>query len=297
MTPYRHLLCPVDFSDISRIALEWSLRFAKDVGGRVTALHVMDTAIFAVGNLAAVPGVVPQLRQVAEEQLARWKEEMDLSHVQVELQEGAPDEAIVAASARPGVDLVVMGTHGIAGFQKFLLGSVTERVLHRIRVPLLTLSPKVEEAGGGNFVPPKTIVMGIDFGDEAGGVVRHGVWLAEHYQAKLIAVHAVPVPYVVLNDKTLERLGARELERLQEILTADRRKELSELLPETMSTEAQIVVRVGSPFETLVEQVQEHGANLVVLGAGGHGESGFRWLGSTCHKMVRSAARPVLVVR
>lgn len=297
MTPYRRLLCPVDFSTVSRMALDWSVRFAEDVDGKLILLHVMDTALVSFGNLVAVPDVLPELRGRAEEQLARWKQEMDLSRVQVEMLEGAPDAAIVAAAARHDIDLVVMGTHGLSGFQKLFLGSVTEKVLHRLHIPLLTLSPRMGEEARTTFAPPKTIVMGLEFGEEAQSVIRHGVWLAEHYQATLVAVHAVPVPYVVLNERTLERLGPGELARIQENLTADSRKAISELLPKSMSTEAQIVVRVGTPFETLRALMRERSADLVVMGAGGHGEAGIRWLGSTCHKMVRSASRPVLIVR
>jgi nucleotide-binding universal stress UspA family protein len=297
VTPYRTLLCPIDFSDASRLAVEWCVGFAKDVDAELVLLHVLDTPHLAVGNLVAVPDLVPELRKRADEELARWRQEIDLSRARVETQEGAPDDTILAAASRLGVDLVVMGTHGLSGFQKLFLGSVTERVLHQLHVPLLTLSSGGREQERAGFSPPRTIVIGIDFGEEASSVIRHGLWLAEHYQAELVAVHAVPVPYVVLNDQTLERLGPDELIRLEHDLTADRRAQIADLLPESMSTEVRIVAKVGAPFDVLRGVVRERRADLVVLGAGGHGEASVRWLGSTCHKMVRSSARPVLIVR
>jgi nucleotide-binding universal stress UspA family protein len=69
------------------------------------------------------------------------------------------------------------------------------------------------------------------------------------------------------------------------------------LLPASVGAERLAVVRVGAPFEVLRDAVEEHSVNMAILGAGGHGDAGIRWLGSTCHKMVRLAPCPVMVVR
>ena len=292
MTPYRHLLCPVDFSDVSRRALRWSSRFARDVDARLSVLHVIDTGTLSIGNLVAVPNAREELRQRVEENAQSWKREGDFREGQIEIVEGVTADVIAASANERDVDLLVMGTHGLSGFQKLLLGSVTEKVLHRVKVPMLTLSPSAPAGEGFEWV-----VLAIDFGPESQSVVRHGVWLAEHYGAKLIAAHAVPVPYVVLNERTVERLGPRELSRLEESLTADRKKELERLLPESSGSAIELVVRVGSPFDLLEELSSKASPGLMVMGAGGHGGAGVRWLGSTCHKVVRSAPCPVLIVR
>jgi nucleotide-binding universal stress UspA family protein len=88
-----------------------------------------------------------------------------------------------------------------------------------------------------------------------------------------------------------------EVERLTESLVSKRREDLEALLPASAGAERQAVVRVGAPFESLRNVVQEYSVDLAILGAGGHGDAGIRWLGSTCHKMVRLAPCPVMVVR
>jgi nucleotide-binding universal stress UspA family protein len=190
-----------------------------------------------------------------------------------------------------------MGTHGLSGFEKLFLGSVTEKVLHRARVPLLTLSPSVEEKRTMGPRGSRCIVIAIDLGRESLAVVRHGIWLAEHFQAKLSAVHVVSPPYMVVNEASFEPLGQLELKRVTESLTAQRRKDLRALLPESTGVPVEAVVEIGSTFETLRHIVEERSADLVVMGAGDHGEAGIRWLGSTCHKMARWAPCPVMVVR
>jgi nucleotide-binding universal stress UspA family protein len=295
-TPYRHLLCPVDFSDISRTALEWSLGFAGEVGARVTVLHVVDTSLLSVGNLVGVPGVLGEMRRRAEETLTGWKHELDFGSARVEVVDGVPADAIVSAAHRQDVDVLVMGTFGLGGFQKLLLGSVTEKVLHRVKIPLLTLSPKVGEREIKASVRPKTLVMAIDFGEDSPTVVRHGVWLAEHYRAKLVVAHAVPIPAVLLDDRTLQMVPVEALVSIEESLIEERRKELEEMLP-NVETEVETVVAVGAPFDILRALARERSADLIVMGAGGHGAARLLWLGSTTHKIVRSAECPVLIAR
>lgn len=295
MTPYRHLLCPVDFSDSSRRAIAWSSRFSKSVGARLTVLHVVDTRLLSIGNLVAVPNAFDEIRQRAEEALVELKREVDLTGAKVEISEGVPEDVVVSAANRGDVDLLVMGTHGLSGIQKFLLGSVTEKVLHRVQVPLLSVSPGAERQTG--FPDPRTILMAIDFGPESQAVVRHGTWLAEHYRAKLIALHVVRVPYVVLSERSFEPLTRLEVDRLTDSLVAKRRDDLEALLPEIPGGEREAIVRVGAPFECLREAIAERSVEMLILGAGGHGETGIRWLGSTCHKLVRLAPCPVMVVR
>ncbi len=209
--------------------------------------------------------------------------------------EGVPEQVLVTAANEGDVDLVVMGTHGLSGFQKFFLGSVTERVLHRVKVPVLALSPWVRDSKTGTFRPPQTIVMAIDFGPESESVVRHGIWLKEHYKAKLVAVNVVSVPYVLASEFGIEPVSEMQLQRIRESLVDESWKKLQALLPESTGTE--IAVTFGWPFEALQKEVSHRSADLVLMGAGGHGNLGFTWLGSTCHKMVRWAPCPVMVVR
>jgi nucleotide-binding universal stress UspA family protein len=292
--PYRHLLCPVDFSPVSRAALEWALGFAREIGARVTVLHVVDETLLSVGNLVAVPGALEEMRQRADETVTAWKREIDFGNARVEVAEGAPAQAILSAAHRSAVDLVVMGTFGLSGFQKLLLGSVTEKVLHRVQVPLLTVSSKV--GGEGLTSGPKTLLMAIDLGEDAPLVIRHGVWLAAHYRAELLAVHAAPIPAVLLDERTLQMVPAEALLSIEESLIRERRAQLEAMLPK-VATEVEIVVKVGGGFDVLRSVVRERSVDFVVMGAGGRGAGRLLWLGSTTHKMVRSAECPVLIAR
>jgi nucleotide-binding universal stress UspA family protein len=138
--------------------------------------------------------------------------------------------------------------------------------------------------------------MAIDLDEDSPLVIRHGVWLAGHYRAKLVAVHAAPIPSVLVDDRTFQMVPPEALIAIEDSLLEERRKKLEGLLPR-VETEVEIVVVMGAPFDVLRTLARERSADLLILGAGGRGEARRLWLGSTTHKMVRSAACPVLIVR
>lgn len=290
-TPYSNILCPVDFSDISKMATAWSHELASELDSKLTLLHAMDTTLLNVGNLVAIPNTAEELEREARRAMADWVTELDLSGASVRIAEGVPADVIVNQTEREQVDLLVMGTHGLSGIQKLLLGSVMEKVLHRVSVPLLSFSPRSPDAPHA----PKNVLLAVDFGPETHAVVRHGVWLAEHFGAKLFAAHAVSVPYVVLNDRSMERLTPEQLERLQDSLTAERRDELAGLFVDT-TTPVDVVSMMGSAYRAILEAIEQHDIDWVVMGRGGHGQRNLGWVGSTCHKLVRSAPCPILIV-
>ncbi|HXV59619.1 MAG TPA: universal stress protein [Vicinamibacteria bacterium] len=289
---YRRLLCPVDFSDISRRALEWTLSFSKELQASVTLLHVIDSRMTSVGNLVNIPDVSHELRQRADGMLHEWQRVLNLSRVKIEIREGVPDQEVVNATREAPVDLLIMGTHGFGGFQRLLLGSVTEKVLHRVRVPLMTIS---QASALEPSKRPTRVVTAVDLGAESSEVVRHGLFLARHFAVSLVAAHVLPVPDVVLNYRTVEQLGAEELARLTKRITEERRKELEQLMSHATDVDVEIETAVGRPYAILTGLVRD--TDLLVMGAGGHGEAALGWLGSVCHKMVRSAPCPVLIVR
>jgi nucleotide-binding universal stress UspA family protein len=282
---------------MSRSALGWANELASELSAELIVLHAVDTTALAVGNLAAVPGELKAAKMRAEESFREWQRESALPKVDFRVIEGPPFQKIADSAKELGADLVVMGTHGHSGVQRLLLGSVTEKVLHRVSVPLLTVSPSSASTTDSPSWKPRRILIALDFGPECESVIRHGLWLGDHYDAEVVVMHVVAIPYVVLNESTLEGLRPADIEKIRERLSEDRRRDLEKLLPEDSETRAKTIVRVGSAIENLNEVIGEEQIDLAVLGAGGHGPRGLSWLGSTCHKLVRAAPCPVLTVR
>jgi len=134
MVEIRRMLCPIDFSDTSRHALEHAVAIAKWYGSQITALHVIHPAplleppiLFAEFPKGDAPTASD--RQSLRDQLDAWLEPVHAVGVKTEtrLDQGNPAPHIIDCAALLPADLIVMGTHGRGGVERFLLGSVAER--------------------------------------------------------------------------------------------------------------------------------------------------------------------------
>ena len=112
-------------------------------------------------------------------------------------------------------------------------------------------------------------------------------------------MHVISPFPAALSDAEVPRLTEDDYRERKHALVRERQKELENLIPPEFreTNEAEPVIREGPPFDRIYELARERQADLVVLGAHGHGRSDFGWIGSTCHKVMRAAPRPVLVVR
>lgn len=138
---YDSILVPTDGSREVERALEYAFELAHRHDATIRALYVVNAAGY--GGLpmeTALDGVNGALRNEGQEAVDRVEElAPDDVAVETAVREGAPSHVIVAEADSASDDLVVMGTHGRGGIDRLLLGSVTERVVRRSPVPVLTV--------------------------------------------------------------------------------------------------------------------------------------------------------------
>jgi nucleotide-binding universal stress UspA family protein len=136
------LLVPVDFSEHSERALAYAVDLSKTLGAKVHVLHVYPITMYAAPPLVPGPLVVSQFRdesqRVFEELMTRVKRDYS-PELTGSLCEGVPHVEILRCASEVGADMIVMGTHGRAGLEHLLLGSVAERVVRGAHVPVLTV--------------------------------------------------------------------------------------------------------------------------------------------------------------
>jgi nucleotide-binding universal stress UspA family protein len=126
----KHILACVDFSEHSTRALAEVGEYARANGSKVTLIHISDTHPFVP------PETILETTSVTDEaahrtQLAKLRDQ-HLTEVEVELQvvpDHAPAKAICEYAEKHGVDLIVVGSHGRGGMERWLIGSVAERVV------------------------------------------------------------------------------------------------------------------------------------------------------------------------
>jgi nucleotide-binding universal stress UspA family protein len=143
METVKTIVCPVDFSKGSERAVEQAAVVAKATGAHVELLHVYQLPVLALpdGVVTATPEFVVRLTNHAQEALDAQRERLTALGVQAttRLLEGNPVEIIVERAKQLEASMIVIGTHGRSGLQRFLLGSTAERVVRLATVPVLSV--------------------------------------------------------------------------------------------------------------------------------------------------------------
>lgn len=134
MAYWQRICCAVDFSDVSRLALDQSAFLARTFGAELALLHVFEEP---------APGVeVTQARRQAEDTLASWRSQAEFladRPVRATVLEGSAGRDIIRFAREGGFDTIVIGSCGRTGLKQMMLGSVAEYVVRRAHCPVLAV--------------------------------------------------------------------------------------------------------------------------------------------------------------
>ena len=142
---YKHILLPTDGSQLSNVAIDNGLLFAKAVGAKVTGLYVIvqrppdsfeDYAPIDVKTPGATHAAAEEARQCLYPIEAR-AQAAGVPCETMSLQSESPHQAIIQAARLRGCDLIVMASHGRKGITGELVGSETARVITNCTIPVL----------------------------------------------------------------------------------------------------------------------------------------------------------------
>ena len=138
------IMCPLDFSEPCRVAMEHAESLARALGAELILAHVVVPAMYPVAFGAVPLGAVTleeEARASAEASLADDVKRLsdDGFNCRSLVEVGTPAYRLVEMVQENGVDLVVMGTHGATGLGHVLLGSTAERVVRLCPCPVLTV--------------------------------------------------------------------------------------------------------------------------------------------------------------
>lgn len=201
--------------------------------------------------------------------LARWQKDADRKRLEGFLPElfpgairviGTGDAAhdIVAYAHSEPVNLIMLPTHGMGRFRRFLIGSVTSKVLHDSHVPVWTSEHAEEKrAAPGHY---QRILCACDLSPKSVESMRWAADFAARSGGSLEMVHAVPAA-----EARPERYFDTELVA---VLANEARERIGKLLAESGLTAAAIHTRGGSPDRVIHEVAAETRADLLVIGRG-----------------------------
>jgi nucleotide-binding universal stress UspA family protein len=138
MLPIRTILHPTDFSEGSAYAFRTACSLAHDYEARLLLVHVRPPVVI-YGNLPPVPAEPAEILRKEPKLLDRMQPPDPEVPVERHLVTGDPAAEILRLARTEKCDLIVMGTRGLTGLDRLLLGSVAEQVLRRAPCPVLTV--------------------------------------------------------------------------------------------------------------------------------------------------------------
>jgi nucleotide-binding universal stress UspA family protein len=197
---------------------------------------------------------------------------------------------ILAQADELDANLVVLGTHGRAGFERLFLGSTAEKVLRKGRRPVMTVPPKAPDAMASP-VPFARIVCGVDFSKSSRVALDYATSLAQQNKAALALVHIIETHPLYAD---FAPPAAIDLHAWIEQATS----RLHQMVPDPVRATCSVaeVVREGTPYREILGFAQEAAADLIVLGVRGRRAADLLFFGSTTHHVIREAQCAVLTL-
>jgi nucleotide-binding universal stress UspA family protein len=295
MVEFKHILCPIDFSETSIRALTYAAVLATWYEAQLEVLHVVPAAEDGVG--AQEPhgrggSRRPRPREDIIAAIQRSLHEAGASglNLKVLAEEGRAHELIAHRAQAQPADLLVMGTHGRSGFNRLLLGSVTEKVLRTAPCPVLTVPPAVTAAA----VTFQRILCAIDYSPSALRALQYGLELGRQANGCVTVLHALEY---LDPEEPCEHVDFDIRRRRQHFINHARERLHAQFAQGTTAAcEIKETVAIDRAYKAILQHAVASQADLIVMGAQGTAGLELMVYGSNTQHVVRAAPCPVLTV-
>jgi nucleotide-binding universal stress UspA family protein len=295
MSQIKKILCPTDWSEPSRVALQAAVNIERHEKAELVLLHVLPH----LGMVRGIVSVVPLGQVVQEEAFQKLTvliAECVPPDVPVQPLIRIGDEADEIHRAALQADLVVMSTHGRSGWAHWAFGSIAESVLRESVCPIFVVGPSgitsssrgAEKDGRGccfDF-PYKQVLWPTDWSDAADRALDEAIAIAAHHGAQLLLLHVIEPPRRDLSDSAQSQDQAEDTER--HFIKLCERK--------AGAQNARHLICHGVAADEITRVAVAEGADLVVMSS--HGRTGWQRLklGSVAQKVLRQVPCPVFLV-
>ncbi|MGB8063837.1 MAG: universal stress protein [Candidatus Sulfotelmatobacter sp.] len=294
MLEIKLILCPVDFSEFSVRAYHYALSLAEHYGAKVVAQHIVELSRYPYADYVASTGDYAEfcrtLRESGQQRLQAFLKTHSHPTIQPELvvHEGTAPDCILSYAQKHNADLIVMGTHGRRGYDRVVLGSVTNRVMRRASCPVLAIcKPQQESSTEGherNYVHHlRRILFCTDFSENSERALSYALSATEEYDAELTLLH---VSEEIRKPSKAQAAVATATEQLDKLVSQEIRKVLK----------IKTAVRVGKPYQQIIAFAVERQIDTIVMGVRGRGAVDLAVFGSTTYRVLQLGPCPVLAV-
>jgi len=284
---YEDILLPFDGSDGAAEALHHAAEIAHWADATIHVLFVADTTLNSVTVVETQ--VVDALVQEGEGIVEEAEKTLDTLGVDYDsdVVQGHPAPTIVEYAEQYEYDVIVMPTHGREGVSRYLIGSVTEKVVRLSSIPVLTARMQPDEQ---LVFPYENILIPTDGSTGAAHAAEYGLSLAAALDATVHVLSVVDQTSLGLDIRST--ISGREREQAATDAVDDL---VSEAETHGVSNSVRHVEH-GSPIEVILGTIDSNDIHAVVMGTTGRRGSDRILLGSVAEKTVRSTPVPVITV-
>jgi nucleotide-binding universal stress UspA family protein len=281
------ILVPIDFSDRSKKALKVADKFASLFDGTVTPFysHLPISELdepYALGMSTKMYQKFEDLEKTLVDRVSEIAaENVDATRL--------GKSVVVMGNAAQGIidasedyDYVIMSSHGRTGFSRFLLGSVSEKVLRLCNKPVMIVE---NESDVDDF---KKILVTTDFSENSAEAFPYAIEIAKATGAEVDLVHILSFDQFEDEEKDLSLRKIRE-ERLK-LLKKEHFNDISKQINH------KVIVSQDSPHEAIYNHVKENPYHLIVMATVGRTGINYLMMGSTTANVVRHVKTAVLSV-
>jgi nucleotide-binding universal stress UspA family protein len=287
--PLSRIVVPVDFSERSEGPARYAEALQRAFASRITLIHVLPPPHYEFGAMEVGGTVLEELiasrgQQVRADLNDFMAQELPPGSADRIVKEGDPAEEIVALAHEIEAGLIVMPTHGYGPFRRFILGSVTAKVLHDADCPVWTgvhlEAPSVDACRWNR------IAVAIDLGPQSERTLMWAARFAEMAGAELQLVHATPN----LEGKAGEYFDPDWRTHVDSAVLVE-----VNALQERLGLSAPLLTDSGDAAPTVCRLAQEWGADLLVIGRGS-AAGVFGRIRANAYSIIRQSHCPVVSV-
>lgn len=290
--PIERILCPIDFSEFSVWAYKYAFSLARRYGAKLFVQHVVEMWKHPCASFVPTADDYNQFSQRLSIEADRQLRSFVLNHSssgyapEYVIQEGSAADCIISFAEKESINLIVIGAHGLRGADRFILGSVTEKVLRKSHCPVLavheTPSNPIQAITAERGIDLREILFCTDFSDSSKSAIDYALSIADEYKANLTLLH-------VLDGISL----SRDRER-----TDKAHRLLEELVPQSLTEDRGIktTLRIGSAYKEICRLALEKKADLTIMAVHGRNSLDRAVFGSTTYRVVQLGNCPVLAV-
>jgi nucleotide-binding universal stress UspA family protein len=296
----KSVLVAFDFSQASQKPLHHALAIARHYGAKFYLAHVVSGIGYTIAGQEALNLAAERTQRTAHELRHELLESGALAGLDHEfiIREGNVWEQLELLIREKQVDMVVVGTHGRGALGKLLLGSVAEQIFRHADCLVATVGPGSYEDSLVEKKPVRPFLFPTDFGPASLHALPYAISLANHFGAKLVVLHVLPVAPIPEGFHWSTTGGLTQM-RYEARMASQRHFDALNLQHTRTAIQPEFMVKYGIPGEQILLASHAIKADLIILGLHrpGHIEAASHMPWDLAYKVVCDAHCPVLTIR